>query len=83
MARAMLDGLPLALWSEAINTAVYSKNRVPHKAVKESTPYEALHGNKPRSDTFNLSGASAMYRYQRNSVALVVSYFPEHLKENS
>ena len=49
MARAMLNGgnLPLSLWSEAISTAVYFKNRIPHKAVKESTPYEALHGKKP------------------------------------
>src|SRR5258705_702976 len=47
MARSMLTGLPMAVWSEAIATAVYLKNRVPHKAVKESTPYEALHGNKP------------------------------------
>ena len=48
MARAMLsDGnLPLLLWSEAINTAVYIKNRIPHKSVKEFSPYEALHGNK-------------------------------------
>ena len=49
MARAMLSNgnLPLSLWSEAINMAVYLKNRIPHKAVKESTPYEALYGNKP------------------------------------
>ena len=45
MAGAMLsDGnLPLSLWSSAINTSVYLKNRIPHKAVKKSNPYEALH----------------------------------------
>jgi transposase InsO family protein len=47
MVRGMINELPLALWSEAINTAVYIKNRIPHKAVKESTPYEVIHGNKP------------------------------------
>jgi hypothetical protein len=43
----MINELPLALWSEAINTAVYIKNRIPHKAVKESAPYEVIHGSKP------------------------------------
>jgi hypothetical protein len=47
MVRGMINELPLALWSEAINTAVCIKNRIPHKAVKESTPYEVIHGNKP------------------------------------
>ena len=47
MVRGMLTGLPLSLWSEAYNTAVYLKNIVSHKAVKESTPYEVLHSSKP------------------------------------
>jgi hypothetical protein len=47
MARGMLHGLPRSLWSEATNTAVYLKNRIPHKAVKDQTPYEAIHGKLP------------------------------------
>ena len=47
MARAMLAGLTLALWSEAISTVVYLKNRLPHKAITKGTPYEALHNEKP------------------------------------
>ena len=47
MARGMLSGLPLNLWSEATNTAVYLKNRMPHKAVKDQTPYEVIHGTQP------------------------------------
>ena len=52
--RAML--LPLAeilpevykkLWSEAVATFVYLKNRQPHKALTGMTPYELLRGSKP------------------------------------
>jgi hypothetical protein len=31
--RGMINELPLAWWSKAINTAVYIKNRIPQKAV--------------------------------------------------
>jgi hypothetical protein len=45
--RGLINELPLALWSQAINTAVYIKIRIPHKAIKESTPYEVIYGNIP------------------------------------
>ena len=48
--RAMLESAPTydkRLWAEAVSTSVYLKNRQPHTAVKEQTPYEAFHGNKP------------------------------------
>ena len=50
MARSMFAGtsLPRSLWAEAINTAVYTKNRLPHQGLERgTTPYEALHGTKP------------------------------------
>lgn len=48
MKRAMLLGHPVYLWSEAIATSVYHKNRLPHKLLqKKSTSYEAFHGNQP------------------------------------
>src|SRR5215213_2115759 len=48
MVRGMLasSNLPLSMWGEAVHTAVYVKNRLPHRAVK-TTPYEELHGEKP------------------------------------
>jgi hypothetical protein len=48
MVRGMLvsSGLPPSMWGEAVHTAVYIKNRLPHRAVK-TTPYEELHGEKP------------------------------------
>jgi len=47
MVRCWLKGMSLRFWSEAVSTAVYIKNRLPHKAVKEPTPYEGLHKSKP------------------------------------
>eukprot|EP00253_Pinus_taeda_P034402 PITA_34402 len=42
-AQAMLhdQGLPLHLWAEVCNTAVYVQNRCPHKILGMSTPEEA------------------------------------------
>lgn len=34
------------MWAEAVNTAVYLKNRSPHKAVKDCTPEEKWSGRK-------------------------------------
>jgi hypothetical protein len=34
------------MWAEAANTAVYLKNRAPHKAVSEMVPEEKWSGNK-------------------------------------
>jgi hypothetical protein len=43
-ARTMLhdQGLPLHLWAEACNTAVYVQNRCPHRVLGMSTPEEAF-----------------------------------------
>ena len=47
--RAMLhsSGLPKFLWGEAINHAVYLKNRTGTKAFDGKTLYEVFHGTKP------------------------------------
>jgi hypothetical protein len=47
--RAMLHAaqLPKNLWAEAIQHAVWLKNRTSTKALGNSTPYEQLTGNKP------------------------------------
>jgi transposase InsO family protein len=49
IARTLLvDYESKALWAEAIAYAVYTKNRLPHNALLlQSTPYQALHGQKP------------------------------------
>lgn len=47
--RAMLhdSGLPKSLWGEALNYAVYTKNRTPTRALNGKTPHEAFWGTKP------------------------------------
>ena len=41
------NSLPKFLWAEAINTVVYLLNRLPTRAVKGKTPFEAWHGFRP------------------------------------
>ncbi|XP_073816655.1 ecdysteroid phosphate phosphatase isoform X1 [Musca autumnalis] len=49
MARCLLldSGLPQSIWSEALNTSVYIRNRCPTKVLQNKTPYECWYGRKP------------------------------------
>ena len=48
-ARSMLyhAKLPLEFWAEAVNTAVYIRNRSPTTSLNYGTPYECWFGSKP------------------------------------
>jgi len=48
-ARSMLKhaGMPNKLWAEAVSTAVYIKNRLPSRALPNSTPFERWTRKKP------------------------------------
>jgi hypothetical protein len=39
--------MPVEFWGEAVTTAMFILNRVPTKALKGKTPFEAWHGHKP------------------------------------
>ena len=62
--RAMLldHGLPMHLWAEACNTAVYVQNHCPHRVLGKSTPEEAFTGKKPDVSHFKMFG-SYVYVY--------------------
>ncbi|KAG8492349.1 hypothetical protein CXB51_009664 [Gossypium anomalum] len=49
MARCLLfqSKLPSKFWAEAVNTSVYLLNKLPTRAVKDKTPFEAWYGLKP------------------------------------
>jgi hypothetical protein len=49
MARSMLKAMkvPAVFWGEAVSTAVIILNCSPTKSLKETTPVEAWHGQKP------------------------------------
>ena len=49
MSRTMLIGANLSeyLWAEAINAAVYLRNRAPSRAIDGVTPFELFMGKKP------------------------------------
>ena len=40
-------GLPARLWAEAVNTAVYLRNRVPTSRNPDTTPFEMYFGRRP------------------------------------
>eukprot|EP00253_Pinus_taeda_P027661 PITA_27661 len=60
-ARSMLQdkGISNVLWAEAINTAVYLKNRSPTKCLGFKTPFEALFGLKPAVGHLRIFGSKA------------------------
>lgn len=57
--RAMLHDsqLPKFLWGEALNHAVYLKNRTWTRALKGTTPFEILTGSKPNLSTLHPWGS--------------------------
>ncbi|KAJ9560810.1 hypothetical protein OSB04_005970 [Centaurea solstitialis] len=59
--RSMLKAMnmPQNFWAEAIRHAVYVLNRVPTKALRDSTPYEALKGTKPNLRHLRVFGCKA------------------------
>jgi hypothetical protein len=60
-ARSMIlaQGLEFEFWGEAVNTAVYIKNRCPTKALDSKTPQEAWSGRKPDVSDLRVFGCKA------------------------
>jgi hypothetical protein len=56
--KAMLhdQDLPMFLWVEACNTAVYLQNRSPHKVLGRMTPEEAFTGKRPEIGHLRIFG---------------------------
>ncbi|KAJ0810676.1 putative RNA-directed DNA polymerase [Helianthus annuus] len=54
--------LPKRFWGECVLTATYIINRLPSKVIKDKTPYELLHGEKPSYDHMRVLGCLAYYR---------------------
>lgn len=59
----LLDaGLPMSFWSEAVATVIHVRNRSPHSAIGNKSPYEVLHGVRPAINHFKRFGC-AVYRW--------------------
>ena len=56
------QGLPLFLWAEACNIAVYLQNMTLHRALGHVTPEEDFSGKKPDVGHFRIFGCIA-YSY--------------------
>jgi len=62
MTRTMLfaSKLPYKLWPEAMSTALYIKNRIPHSSIPSiTTPYKMWYGAKPNLANLRIFGCSA------------------------
>ena len=53
-------GLPTCFWAEAVSTAVYIRNRSPTTCLKEKTPYESWHNEKPNVSNLKVFGCNAL-----------------------
>ena len=58
-ARSMLHHakLPLVFWAEAVQTAVYLRNRSPTVALENKTPFECWYGRKPDVSNMRVFGS--------------------------
>ena len=54
--------LPLSLWDEEVNCALYFQSRVPHKSVVGVNPFEALHEYNPNVSHLRVFGSKARAR---------------------
>lgn len=61
MARCLLisSGMPDFLWAEAVNTAVYLRNRSSTKSLNNKTPYEAWYNKPPNVKHLKVFGCKA------------------------
>lgn len=66
MARSCLreKSLPAKMWGEAVRHLVYILNRLPTKALRGETPYEAWTGTKPKLDHVKVFGCLAYVKAQ-------------------
>ncbi|KAD2392837.1 hypothetical protein E3N88_39814 [Mikania micrantha] len=62
--KAML--LPQNFWGEAVRHTIYVLNRIPTKALKDATPFEALKGTKPDLRHLKVFGCIAYAKVPSN-----------------
>jgi transposase InsO family protein len=64
MTRSLMKsmGVPAKLWGEAVRHSIYLLNRLPTKAMGDSTPYEAWNKRKPHLGHLRVFGCTAHVR---------------------
>ena len=67
-ARSMMSHskMPMEFWAEAVNTAVYLRNRSPTTSLKGVTPFECLFGQKPDVSNLKVFGCLAFAHIPKN-----------------
>lgn len=82
-ARSMMSHgkIPAEFWAEAINTAVYLRNRSPTTSLEGMTPYECLFGENPDVSNLRIFGCVAFthipeeQRKKFDEKSRIVGYF--------
>ena len=54
--------MPLFLWGEAVETAVFLYNITPHSSLNFKTPYEIVYNKKPIYNYIRIWGSIAYYK---------------------
>ena len=58
--------VPQKFWAEAVNTAVYLRNRSPTTSLNGTTPYESWYGVKPDVSNLKVFGCVAFVHVEKN-----------------
>lgn len=90
MAKCLLFDADLGVkfWAEAVNTAVYLKNRCIAAGLGDKTPFEVWHGKKPNVQNLKIFGSTAMVhvpkanrkKWEKKSTEMVLVGFGEDIK---
>ena len=78
-------GLPLSFWAEAVNTAVYLRNRSPMSSLKDSTLSEYWHNEKPDVSHLKVFGCNVFVhvpdpkrkKLDKKSISCIFVGYPE------
>ena len=81
-------GLPLSFWAEAVNPAVYLRNRSPTSSLKDSRPYEYWHNEKPDISHLKVFGCNVFVhvpdpkrkKLDKKSISCIFVGYPEGSK---
>ncbi|CAH2103269.1 unnamed protein product [Euphydryas editha] len=80
--------LDKSLWAEAVNTAVYLRNRSPASGLSQMTPYERWTGKKPDLEHVRIFGSPAMVyvpkinrkKWDKKAVRYILVGYAENIK---
>ena len=71
------QGLPMHLWAEASSTAVYVKNRSPHKILGNKTFEEVFTGKNPKVSHLRIFGCPVFIHVPKEKIKKIGTFGKE------